>query len=93
LRFKSKTKTLEEMVTIASQYNSAYEFRMADPKLYDSMRKRVDIHDIFDEGPCQRYVTGKAIPPDWRPNPKREAFALQFYWQTAFPWASDFAEN
>ena len=82
------------MYQIAARYNSSKELKMKEPKIYDAMRKRINLYEFYDETPqCHVTSIAKHLMPNERPKPNMEAFALQFYWQTAFPSAIELEQR
>lgn len=92
---RRRKKTIEEMYEIAGKYNSIKELKEADFMVYESMRRRISLHEFYDEEKPSDVVRnyGKPFPPDYRPKPNIKNFLLHFHWQTAFPSAAEIAEH
>ncbi len=90
---KSKSRTLDEMYQIAGRYDSSFELKTKQPKVYDTLRKRINIYQFYDEKGPREYTYIKKPPVFIQPNPKLGAFALQYYWHTAFPSAAELEQR
>jgi len=90
---KSKSRTLDEMYRIAGAYDSSWDLKAKQPKVYDTLRKRINIYEFYDEKGPMEYTYIKKTPVFVLPNPKLDAFALQYHWHTAFPSAAELEQS